>query len=221
MSRICADILLTRRLFSALGLETDALPPPSEPLIKLTDFGLSRFIDFGSPLLSTRCGSEEYAAPELLLGRPYDGRKTDAWAVGVVGYALLVGHLPFAPDQGLGEDDTVGAPNCPPGSAKSRRGYLLKIAKADYRWPTSPPSATRIASPAGKEVVDALLKREPAKRIEWSSLWQMGWFEGSSGGKVVREGVRQLEGRARGRRPSEGSEAARMLAGEQEPPEDA
>src|ERR1700734_845166 len=94
---------------------------PTHPIIKLTDFGLSRIIDTSSPLLSVRCGSEAYAAPELVVGRIgsgrepsggsgsvkpeeassgggggwYDGRETDAWAVGVVIYALVCRALPF------------------------------------------------------------------------------------------------------------------------------
>ncbi|KDR81926.1 hypothetical protein GALMADRAFT_33290, partial [Galerina marginata CBS 339.88] len=69
------------------------------PFIKLTDFGLSRFVEIDAngdaELLSTRCGSEAYAAPELVTGGGgasgrgvYDARKTDAWACGVVLYAL-------------------------------------------------------------------------------------------------------------------------------------
>ena len=81
------DILLTRPAFS------DPLTPA--PLVKLTDFGLSRFVDPASPLLTTRCGSESYAAPELVTGRPYDGRETDAWACGVVLFALVARRLPF------------------------------------------------------------------------------------------------------------------------------
>ncbi|CDO71868.1 hypothetical protein BN946_scf184940.g15 [Trametes cinnabarina] len=72
-------------------------PLPSSSLIKLTDFGLSRFIDPAQPLLTTLCGSESYAAPELVMGRPYDGRETDAWACGVVLYALATRRLPFDP----------------------------------------------------------------------------------------------------------------------------
>ncbi|KAJ4482821.1 kinase-like domain-containing protein, partial [Lentinula edodes] len=64
------------------------LPTPPQPLIKLTDFGLSRFIDHANPLLTTRCGSEAYAAPELVVSGGYDARETDAWACGVVLYAL-------------------------------------------------------------------------------------------------------------------------------------
>ncbi|KIK59099.1 hypothetical protein GYMLUDRAFT_169952, partial [Collybiopsis luxurians FD-317 M1] len=80
-----------------IKLESDTtnttLPTPPQPLIKLTDFGLSRFIDPARPLLTTRCGSEAYAAPELGGGGAggaggYDARETDAWACGVVLYTL-------------------------------------------------------------------------------------------------------------------------------------
>ncbi|KZP16372.1 kinase-like protein, partial [Athelia psychrophila] len=63
---------------------------PHAPLVTLTDFGLARAIAPGE-LLSTRCGSEAYAAPELVLppaGGWYDARQTDAWAVGCVLFAL-------------------------------------------------------------------------------------------------------------------------------------
>ena len=74
------DILLTTDPFQH--------PPPPHSLIKLTDFGLSRFVDPAAPQLTTLCGSDSYAAPELVMGRAYDGRATDAWACGVVLYAL-------------------------------------------------------------------------------------------------------------------------------------
>src|ERR1700730_12933279 len=111
------DILLTSDPFTAI-------PDEDKPLVKLTDFGLARKIDADDPWLSTRCGSESYAAPELLVAAhtdehalpalsrapsdaqgvsitsvaaspqpksriarvpgTYDGRETDAWALGVV-----------------------------------------------------------------------------------------------------------------------------------------
>ncbi|KAI0081446.1 kinase-like protein [Panus rudis PR-1116 ss-1] len=86
------DIKLENILLTSSTL---TLPPPTTPLIKLTDFGLSRFIDPAQPLLTTRCGSESYAAPELVTGRPYDGRETDAWACGVVLFASVTRRLPF------------------------------------------------------------------------------------------------------------------------------
>ncbi|KAG5456893.1 MAG: kinase-like domain-containing protein, partial [Olpidium bornovanus] len=62
----------------------DDIPYRTYPDLKVTDFGLARLFDPASPLLTTRCGSEEYAAPEIILGQPYDGRLTDAWALGVI-----------------------------------------------------------------------------------------------------------------------------------------
>lgn len=74
-------------------------------VVILTDMGLSRRIPEPpeSPLLTTRCGSEDYAAPEILMGQPYDGHQTDAWALGVVLYALMEGRLPFDPNLELEE----------------------------------------------------------------------------------------------------------------------
>lgn len=91
-----------------------------EPIVTLTDLGLGRRIPDPpeSPLLTTRCGSEDYAAPEILLGQPYDGRHTDAWALGVLLYALMEGRLPFdAP------------PNKPERSRNTHR-----IARCDWIW---------------------------------------------------------------------------------------
>jgi len=44
----------------------------SSPVVKLTDFGLSRSYMPGE-MLDTACGSLEYSAPEILLGESYKG----------------------------------------------------------------------------------------------------------------------------------------------------
>ena len=94
-------------------------------VVTLTDLGLSRRIapPPESPLLTTRCGSEDYAAPELLMGRPYDGRQTDAWALGVMLYALMEGRLPFDPLPGTRGD---------PVKLKARTPH--RIARCDWAW---------------------------------------------------------------------------------------
>lgn len=91
-------------------------------LVTLTDMGLSRRIDPADPLLHTRCGSEDYASPELLMGQPYDGRQTDAWALGVLLYALMEGRLPFDPLPGASEQQ------------KMRSRTVHRIARCDWSW---------------------------------------------------------------------------------------
>jgi protein-serine/threonine kinase len=94
-------------------------------VITLSDLGLSRRIPEPpeSPLLHTRCGSEDYAAPEILMGQPYDGRSTDVWALGVLLYAMMENRLPFDPLPG-----TRGDP------AKLRARTPHRIARCEWAW---------------------------------------------------------------------------------------
>lgn len=66
----------------------------SNNLIKIGDFGLSNLMKDGK-LLKTACGSPNYAAPEIVGERKYEGTSVDIWSCGVILYALLVGSLPF------------------------------------------------------------------------------------------------------------------------------
>ncbi|KAJ3333434.1 protein kinase, AMP-activated, alpha 2 catalytic subunit [Blyttiomyces sp. JEL0837] len=106
--------------------------------VKLTDFGFAaRLLPAGSPLDSPvplqtmRCGSEEYAAPEVIMSQPYDGRKTDVWAMGVILFAMLTGELPFSLEPG-----------------QRPRTMYHKIARAEYRFP-EPPTVPNVSSDDG------------------------------------------------------------------------
>ena len=46
-------------------------------------------------LMSTSCGTPNYAAFELVSGIPYDGVKTDIWAMGVILFIMIAGNPPF------------------------------------------------------------------------------------------------------------------------------
>ncbi|CAD5226346.1 unnamed protein product [Bursaphelenchus xylophilus] len=63
--------------------------------LKVIDFGLSSRT---GRLLSTYCGSLAYAAPEVLANRPYDGKASDIWSMGVLLYILITGCSPFQLD---------------------------------------------------------------------------------------------------------------------------
>lgn len=180
------NILLTSHPFN----DEHGVPQSPQPLIKLSDFGLSRFIDPSSPLLTTRCGSESYAAPELVTGRPYDGRETDAWSCGVVLYALVWRRLPF---------DRVRNREYPQAGRESkeeRRALLMRIAKGEYTWPEPDDSSsgghpdhlledgeeyrgqTLCRSPGVRRVVEKLLVRDPKKRTNIHDLWEDDWMTG-------------------------------------------
>lgn len=55
--------------------------------VKIADFGFAKWMK--SNLAETACGSPHYAAPEVVKGIAYDGRKADIWSCGVILYALL------------------------------------------------------------------------------------------------------------------------------------
>lgn len=55
--------------------------------VKIADFGFARWLK--KDIADTSCGSPHYAAPEVIKGIPYDGRKADIWSLGVTLYALL------------------------------------------------------------------------------------------------------------------------------------
>lgn len=66
----------------------------------VTDFGLARMVHLGESTLSADMllGTPHYIAPEQARGdRDLDGR-SDLYALGVILYELLVGHVPFTGD---------------------------------------------------------------------------------------------------------------------------
>lgn len=62
--------------------------------IKLIDFGLCH-LQANERLLDTYVGSLDYAAPEVLMRKPYRGDKVDVFSLGVVFHILTYGLLPF------------------------------------------------------------------------------------------------------------------------------
>ncbi|KAF1808785.1 kinase-like protein [Eremomyces bilateralis CBS 781.70] len=196
------DIKLENILLNYPASFISHLPSPTShpyPLITLTDLGLSRSIPSPphSPFLTTRCGSEDYAAPEILLGQPYDGRATDAWAAGVVLYTLIEGRLPFDPPAG--------------GKSRGRSKAAHRIARCEWgwwrfgdedgNWVERGEGAEEGQWRGARRVVGALLKKASRGRLSLDEVAVMEWVHGGIDvkGGLTREYIGEeemMEGRA-------------------------
>ena len=89
-----------------------------DPLPKIADFGLSRFVE-EAPLSESGviAGTPQYMAPEVMLGLREASTLSDQYALGVVLYECATGERPFQ-RANLYEamHSVVAAPVCPPSS---------------------------------------------------------------------------------------------------------
>ncbi|KAA8497352.1 CBL-interacting protein kinase 23 [Porphyridium purpureum] len=122
--------------------------------LKVTDFGLSGIsgVLTGQELLTTMCGTPSYIAPEIVRERGgYEGSKVDAWACGIILYAMLTGCLPFD-----GEDPAE---------------LFLHIQTAPVEFP---PGVK--VEPLAKALICGLLEKDPKSRLSLESVKQHPWF---------------------------------------------
>ncbi|KAI1390691.1 kinase-like protein [Hypoxylon trugodes] len=155
-------------------------------IITLTDLGLSRRVA-DDEKLETRCGSDDYAAPEVILGQPYDGRAIDAWSLGVLLYALIESRLPFDPPPGASDVQRM----------RSRTSH--RIARIEWRWVKyygddgdHDADEAKFESHGLKgamEITEGLLKRA---RNRWS-MQKVAGQEWVTGGIQVEGGIRFRE----------------------------
>lgn len=124
--------------------------------VKILDFGLSNFYD-NKKFLYTFCGSLYFAAPELLMGRTYNGPEVDVWSLGVILYVMLCGKVPF-------DDESV-------------RDLQLKIKEADY-------SINVTLSPPAIELINRIIVSDPAHRMTISEVLNSDWVNMNYQSKV-------------------------------------
>jgi tetratricopeptide (TPR) repeat protein len=110
---------------------------------KLTDFGLARSIASRLTSEGTIVGTVFYLAPELALGREFDGR-ADLYALGVMLYELVAGRLPFIADDPVAViSQHLYAPVVPPRARNPEIPVALEalivrlLAKAPEERPTT------------------------------------------------------------------------------------
>lgn len=69
----------------------------SSGLVKVGDFGISRFLDSGLQQARTAIGTPYYLSPEICQQKPYN-HKSDMWSLGVLLYELATLKHPFMAD---------------------------------------------------------------------------------------------------------------------------
>jgi serine/threonine-protein kinase len=117
-------------------------------VVKLMDFGISKFTDRASGLTASGVimGTPEYMAPEQIHGAVNADARTDIWAIGAVLYRALTGEQPF--------------------TGQTVPEILIEIASGSPR-PIGPE-----VPPALAGVVLRCLRRAPAER--WQSARELG-----------------------------------------------
>lgn len=124
--------------------------------IRISDFGFSKSFDDLVPNMTTKCGTPTYAAPEVVIGRPYT-KAADIWSLGVILYQMAVGKVPF--------------------EGTDMKSLLMKIIAQD---PPFPPTL----SPVLVDLLKRMLCRNPSKRITIKEITEHQWVVPAFVGEV-------------------------------------
>jgi len=122
--------------------------------VKLADFGLSTYTSTPSPYaLKTRCGTDTYMAPEILLSRRY-GAPVDMWGMGILIFIMIGGYHPFI-GLSLEESDRL----VKEGDVLFQEEYWGDVSKD------------------AKDLISKLLTKDPATRINAPGALKLHWLE--------------------------------------------
>jgi serine/threonine-protein kinase ULK/ATG1 len=124
---------------------------PSRKILKITDFGFSKYYNEDNTLLETLCGSPMYMAPEILFHQKYNV-KTDLWSIGVILYEMVYGKYPY--------------------SAKTTIDLIKEVKSGKIEF--SKNTKVKVSSQC-IDLLQKLLKKDPIIRITWTEFFEHPW----------------------------------------------
>ena len=117
-------------------------------IIKIGDFGLSKYFKSKNVKFKTNCGSPCYSAPEILRGNLYHPIPADIWGIGIILYCMVCGELPFEDEK----EDIL----------------IRKVTLCNYNCP-------RFVNSKLKILFQKILCRNPDNRMTIDEI-KMNWF---------------------------------------------
>ncbi|QLL35072.1 hypothetical protein HG536_0H04480 [Torulaspora globosa] len=122
--------------------------------LKIGDFGLAAVLANDRERKYTVCGTPNYIAPEVLMGK-HSGHsyEVDIWSIGVMIYALLIGKPPF--------------------QAKDVNTIYERIKCCDFVFPKE-----KYLSPEARVLIQDLLSLDPLERPSLMEVMDYVWFRG-------------------------------------------
>ncbi|KAL5998393.1 Serine/threonine-protein kinase grik2 [Asimina triloba] len=135
-------------------IKPDNLLVTSNGTVKICDFSVSQVFENDNDVLRRSPGTPVFTAPECCLGLTYHGKAADTWALGVTLYCMVLGQYPF-----LG--DTL-------------QETYDKIVKNPLFLPDA-------MNPELKNLLEALLCKDPKQRIVLEAVRMHPWVVGEEG----------------------------------------
>lgn len=135
-----------------------------EGYLKVVDFGFAKVV---TDRTYTLCGTPEYLAPELVLGKGHN-KGVDYWALGVLIYEMIVGYSPFA---GANQADQMQ--------------ICQNIVRQTLEFPTT------VSEPC-RDLISKLLERDQTKRLGLihggaQAIRSHAWFAGLNWDRVYKK----------------------------------
>jgi len=120
----------------------------------LADFGISKVISDDDDIMMTHCGTQLYAAPEIMKRMPYS-KSVDLWSIGIITYYLLCGYHPF--------------------QARDSATFFEEVTNARVKFENR---FWKNVSEDAKDFIRALLTLDPSKRLTAEAALKHKWIVG-------------------------------------------